>query len=101
MTNIKVEAIIESIENLAKMKDLMGMDNTVYRGMVEGINREMNVDLEDMLSDPYKKEALVAEIIVQKILAGDRIDQKSVQEVLEFDHWKDMVDSYVKKANMS
>lgn len=94
---ISTKDIKLGIDNLSNIGNLIGKDNTIYSGMVEGINSRMNIDLEDCFSDPYKKEALVVEIIVQNLINGDYVDISDAQSYLQYDHWKNMVSKYANK----
>lgn len=94
---ISTKDIKLGIDNLSNIGNLIGKDNTIYSGMVEGINSRMNIDLEDCFSDPYKKEALVVEIIVQNLINGDYVDISDAQSYLQYEHWKSMVSKYANK----
>lgn len=94
---ISTKDIKLGIDNLSNIGNLIGKDNTIYSGMVEGINSRMNIDLEDCFSDPYKKEALVVEIIVQNLINGDYVDISDAQSYLQYDYWKNMVSKYANK----
>ncbi len=94
---ISTKDIKLGIDNLSTIGSLIGKDNTIYIGMVEGINNKMNIDLEECFSDPYKKEALVVEIIVQNLINGDYVDISDSQSYLQYDHWKNMVSKYANK----
>lgn len=94
---ISTKDIKLGIDNLSTIGSLIGKDNTIYIGMVEGINNKMNIDLEECFSDPYKKEALVVEIIVQNLINGDYVDISDAQSYLQYDHWKNMVSKYANK----
>lgn len=88
---ILTKEIKTGIDCLSNIGSLLGKDNTIYAGMVEGINSKMDIDLEECFRDPYKKEALVAEVIVQNIINGAYIDISDVENYLENDHWKEIV----------
>ncbi|UVI29557.1 hypothetical protein [Paenibacillus spongiae] len=97
--NGKIDAkdIKTGIEQLAGIGTLIGKDNTVYAGMIEGINAKMNIDAEECFSDSYKKEALVAEIMVQKLMNGAYIDLSDVQSCFEHEHWRSIVSKFANK----
>jgi transcriptional regulator with XRE-family HTH domain len=94
---IYVKDIKNGIENLSNLGNLIGKDNTVYIGMVEGINNKMNINLEECLSNPFKKEALVAEIIVQDMMNGAYADISDIKSNIEHEHWLDMICDYAKR----
>jgi transcriptional regulator with XRE-family HTH domain len=88
---VSVKDIKTGIDYLSNIGNMIGKDNTIYEGMVEGINSKMDIDLEECFRDSYKKEALVAEVIVQNIINGAYIDISDAENHLEYDHWKEIV----------
>jgi len=94
---ISTKDIKTGVDYLCNIGNLIGKDNTVYAGMVEGINTKMDIDLEECFNDSYKKEALVAEIIVQNLISGSYIDISDAQSYFEHEHWKGIVRNYASK----
>lgn len=97
---ICVKDIKTGIDNLANLGSLIGKDNTIYIGLVEGINSKMNIDLEDCLSDSYKKEALISEIIVQDLFNGGYVDISDANNNLEHEHWRNIIKDYAHKYGL-
>lgn len=89
--------IRNGIDNLSNIGDSIGRDNTVYIGMVEGINSKMNIDIEECFADSFKKEALVVEIIIQNLMNGAYLDISDAQNCLEYEHWKNVLLKYANK----
>lgn len=54
---LSVENILEGIHSFFTLLRLIGRDNTLYQGMIEGINRRMNLDWDEDLSG--REERLV------------------------------------------
>ena len=48
------------------IKNCFGEESLFYKGMIEGINKKMNMDVEDALKN--FREVLYAEVIIQSIL---------------------------------
>lgn len=94
---ISVRDIKTGIDNLSDLGSLIGRDNTIYTGLIEGINNKMNIDVEECFCDSFKKEALIAEIIVQNLNNGAYVDLSDAQSCLEHDHWKNTVTKYANK----
>ena len=46
---IRVEDILQGMEGFFAFPRLVGKNNTLYQGMIEGINRRMNLDWEEDL----------------------------------------------------
>ncbi|MCK9330621.1 MAG: hypothetical protein M0Q94_12155, partial [Candidatus Cloacimonetes bacterium] len=53
------------------VKKYFGSSSTFYKGMVEGINKAMNFDLEESL-EKYR-EVLYAEVLIQGMLYDNRV----------------------------
>ncbi len=87
---ISLKDIKVGIDNLSQIGDLIGRDNTVYQGLVEGINQRMNIDVEECFNDSFRREALVAEIIVQSLSKGAYIDISEVKSLIKHEHWLNM-----------
>lgn len=94
---IHTRDIKKGIENLASVGELIGKDNTIYTAMVEGINTRMNMDVEDYFYDSYKREGLIAEVIVQNLMNGAYIDVSDAESCLEHEHWKKVIIKYAEK----
>lgn len=94
---ICVSDIKTGIDYLSRLGSLIGKDNTIYQGMVDGINNKMNIDIEECLNDSYKKEAMISEVIVQNIINGAYVDISDLENNLESKHWIDIVSNYASK----
>ena len=64
-TLISVKNIVDGFKYLLKVKDCFGEKSTFWLGLVEGINKKMNMDLLDALEN--HKEVLYTEVILQYI----------------------------------
>lgn len=82
----------ESIENVGKY---FGKKSTFYLGMIEGINKKMNMDLEKYLSDAKTREVLITEVIVQHIMDGGKIDINEVEDYIENQKMIEIIKSYL------
>ena len=94
---ISVRDIRSGIDQLSGIGNLIGKDNSVYIGMVNGINNEMNINVEECLSDSYKKEALISEVIIQNINNNAYVDISEIKEVLKHEHWIKTVVDHARK----
>ena len=64
-TLISVKNIVDGFKYLLKVKDCFCEKSTFWLGLVEGINKKMNMDLLDALEN--HKEVLYTEVILQYI----------------------------------
>lgn len=67
---VSVAQIREGIECFVHIGELLGKDNLFYIGAMEGIDQKMNMEFEKYLADPYTREAMIAEALVQNIAGG-------------------------------
>lgn len=75
-----------------------GEDSTFFTGMVEGINEKMNIDLLGYLKDPMSREALYAEVLIQGILAGRRVDMDEIDAAMKNKKMVETIRRYQAKA---
>lgn len=94
---ISAKDIKTGIDYLSDIGNLIGKDNTVYAGMVEGINNKMNIDVEECFNNPRLKEALISEIIIQELKKGAYVDLTDALNCLKYDHCRDIIKQYTKK----
>ena len=84
------EAVAEVAEGIAcfeRIGELLGKDSFFYLGAIEGVDRKMNIELEKYLSDPFSREAMIAEAAVQLMMNGAYVDVTDIRRSFTFDHW--------------
>lgn len=81
----------EGILALKRMGELLGKDNTLYRHAIEGINENMNTNIEDAFTDDRVLECFVAEAIIQNLTAGKYIDPTDVKNGFKHEHFRNIV----------
>lgn len=94
---VAVKDIQTGIEALANLGNLIGRDTTVYRGMVDGINAKMNIDVEEMFGDAFLLECLVSEMIIQNMANGRYMDISDIKSSLHNEKWINTVCEYAQK----
>ncbi|MBU3810943.1 MAG: helix-turn-helix domain-containing protein [Candidatus Niameybacter stercoravium] len=97
---ISVSDMIEGINCLEKVGDLIGKDNPIYRHAINGINENMNVDIEECFAEDYKREALIAEAIIQNLMVGTYVDISDVRNNFKHEHFSDVVCKYAHKCGI-
>ena len=95
---MRVEDVIAGFRCLEEIGILFGRDSTFFTGMVEGIDRKMNIDLLTCLADPMTREVLYAEALIQGILAGRSVDMEEVEAAFQNRKMVETVRRYVRKA---
>ena len=94
---ISVKDIRTGIDSLATLGNLIGRETTIYRGMVDGINTKMNIDVEGALSSSFLTEALVVEMIIQNMANGRYVDISDIKSNLQHQKWVDIACQYAEK----
>ena len=91
MTQYKRKAIVaEAAEGIAcfeRIGELLGKDSYFYIGAIEGCDRKMNIELEKYLSEPFNREAMIAEAVVQMMMNGVYFDLTDIKKSFTSDHW--------------
>ena len=82
---------------------LIGRDNTLYQGMIEGINRRMNLDWDENLSGREERwcvELFAAEVIIQEIGHGKWVDLAEVDRLFALEKWRNNIHRYAHAAGI-
>ena len=66
---ISVKNIVDGFKSLIKVKDALGENSTFWLGLIDGINKKMNMDFLDAFEN--HKEVLYTEVIIQYLMKGD------------------------------
>ena len=72
-------------------------ENIIYRAAVNGINKDLNTDIEEAFTNDYVFEAFLAEAIIQNLMAGLYIDISDVKNNFKHEHFKNIVVNYCDK----
>ncbi|MCK8059315.1 MULTISPECIES: helix-turn-helix domain-containing protein [unclassified Fusibacter] len=94
---IDLVKIKRAVNYLSELEELIGSDNTLFESVMKGVRTTMNVDFRSALKDNYKREAFVVEVAIQKLMNGHGLDEKHVDHVLEFEHWKSVLHKSLKQ----
>lgn len=97
---VSVAQIREGIECFVHIGELLSKDNLFYIGAMEGIDQKMNMEFEKYLADPYTREAMIAEALVQNIAGGAYVDLSDVQRSFQHPHWVKTVCEYAQKYGL-
>lgn len=97
---IRVADMIEGINSLKKMGELLGKDNQIYLSAVEGVNKNLNTNIEEAFSNDYAFEAFVAEAIIGNIMQGKYVDITDIKRNFKHEHFSQIVCDYAAKYNI-
>ena len=94
---IRVESIIEGFNYLEDVKNCFGEHSTFYKGMINGIDSTMNIDIVNSLKDPYHKEVMITEVILQYIMEGYKVDMIEASNHIKSDKMLKIIAEYIEK----
>ncbi len=79
---------LAGVDCLRRAGLMLGKQNPVYRGAIDGLSERMNSDVETMLEDGFLRECLAVEAIIQNMKQGYYYDMTEAQSVLSHDKWR-------------
>lgn len=95
-TIISVKNIVDGFKYLLKVKDCFGEKSTFWLGLVEGINKKMNMDLLDALEN--HKEVLYTEVILQYINNENcKVDIDEVRKYIKKEKYVALIERFNNK----
>ena len=95
-TLISVKNIVDGFKYLLKVKDCFGEKSTFWLGLVEGINKKMNMDLLDALQN--HKEVLYTEVILQYINNENcKVDIDEVRKYIKKEKYVALIERFNNK----
>ena len=95
---MKLDDVITGFTYMENIGKLFGEDSTFFTGMVEGINKKMNIDLLTYLKDPRTREVMYAEVLIQGILAGRTVDMEEIEKAFQNKKMVETIRGYRNKA---
>ena len=93
-----LEDVLAGFRCIEDVGRLFGEDSTFFTGMVEGIDRKMNIDLLAYLKDPRSREALYAEALIQGIMSGRTVDMEEIEASFKNKKMVETIRRYLRKA---
>ncbi|MBR4469944.1 MAG: helix-turn-helix transcriptional regulator [Erysipelotrichaceae bacterium] len=96
---LHLDDVIRGFEAIEDVGRYFGEDSTFYLGMVEGINQKMNIDLMTYLKDQRTREVMYAEVLIQGILSGKKVDLDEIESTFTNKKMVETIRSFVEKSN--
>ena len=91
---ITVADMKKGLNCLKNAGEYLGAENIIYRAAVNGINKDLNTDIEEAFTNDYVFEAFLAEAIIQNLMAGLYVDISDVKNNFKHEHFKNIVVNY-------
>ncbi len=95
---MRVEDVIAGFACMEDIGKYLGENSDFFTGMVEGINRKMNIDLLGYLQRQETREVLWAEALIQGILSGRTVDPDEVNAAFTNRKMVAQIEKYMQKA---
>jgi len=89
--------VVQAINCLERVGFLIGRNNGFYRMIIDSLDEKMGNDTHAMLADDFMREALLAEIIIQGMMAGYYFDLTEVRAQFKHEKWYNTVCEYAKR----
>ena len=98
--NTTADRLLNGGSFTAGQRKLMRAEDVIsgFQGMVEGIDRKMNIDLLAYLKDPMTREVLYAEVLIQGILSGRTVDMEEIEALFRNKKMVGTIRRYAEKA---
>lgn len=98
---VDVPAVINAVKSILKIKEVLGPNNGLYKSMIKGLNDGEDVDYEQMLQIPEKREIIVAKSCIQLIIDGYTLKEEDIDAHFKTDLVKEKLKKYVRKYNQA
>lgn len=95
---MRVEDVVTGFACMEDIGRYLGESSAFFTGMVEGINRKMNIDLLEYLRRQDTREVLWAEALIQGILSGRTVDMDEVKATFTNQKMVVQIEKYLQKA---
>lgn len=98
---VNVEEVIGAVKSILKIKSVLGPNNGIYKSMMNGINKDGELDFEEMLKDPEKREVIIAKSCIQLIIDGYTLSDEDIKNHFKSEHVQEKLRLYSKKYNQA
>lgn len=96
---MRVADVIEGFAHIEAIGRCFGEDSTFYTGMVEGINKKMNIDLVAYLHDPKTRNMMLIEVLIQGIMNGYDLDMEEVRAYITNPKMVGLIEGYLDQSS--
>jgi transcriptional regulator with XRE-family HTH domain len=98
---INVEEVIKAIKSILRIKEVLGANNGIYKSMMAGLNDNHEVDFEELLKIPEKREVIIAKSCIQLIIDGYTLSEEDIKQYFKNEMIQEKLRLYVKKYNQA
>ena len=91
--------VIEGFSHIEAVGRCLGENSTFFTGMIEGINKKMDVDILTYLRDPQTRGMMVVEALIQGIMNGYTLDMDEVSAQIQNPRMVEIIRGYLNTAS--
>lgn len=91
--------VIEGFNHIEAVGRCLGDESTFFTGMIEGINKKMDVDILAYLRDPQTRGMMVLEALIQGIMNGCSLDMDEVAAHIQNPRMIEIIRGYLNTAS--
>ena len=95
-----VADVKKGLNCLKSAGEYLGAENIIYRAVINGINKDLNTDIEEAFTNDYVFEAFLAEAIIQNLISGLYVDISDVKNNFKHEHFKNIVVNYCNRCGI-
>ena len=91
--------VIEGFAHIEAIARCFGEESTFCTGMIEGINKKMDIDLIGYLRDPQTRNIMIMEALIQGIMNGCSVDMDEVAAYIQNPRMLDVIRGYLNTSS--
>ena len=91
--------VIEGFAHIEAIARCFGEESTFCTGMIEGINKKMDIDLIGYLRDPQTRNIMIMEALIQGIMNGCSVDLDEVAAYIQNPRMLDVIRGYLNTSS--
>lgn len=91
--------VIEGFNHIEAVGRCLGEESTFFTGMIEGINKKMNIDILAYLHDPRSRSMMAAEALIQGIMNGFTVDMDEVAAHIQNPRTIEIIQGFLNTAS--
>lgn len=94
---VNVKEVKEAMESIIRLKIILGPNNGIYKSMINGINKDYDIDFEKAILDPQIREVLIAQSCIQLIIDGYDVAIEDIEEHITSESVREKLRGFLKK----
>ncbi len=96
---MRASDVFEGFAHMEAVGRCLGEESTFFTGMVEGINKKMNIDLLAYLRDPQARGMMAVEALIQGVMNGYSLDMDEVASYIQNPKMLEIIRGYLNTSS--